>query len=598
MARTQDEVFIDIVTKTDNAVRGFAELSAAIGASVAAVSRFFRGVNELIDESTKAQHAQVQLAAALKATGNAVGVSSDEMASMAGELSSVLAIEDDLIVNTQALMVTFTQVGREVFPDAIKAAADMSAMFGQDLQQSVVQLGTALNDPIQGIGRLRRIGVSFTESQRQSIQAFMDQNDVMGAQQVILAELNREFGGVAEAMAGVNSQQKQFALVMGNIKEEGGRLLRDWLDPTLALLTIWGNKIYEVMRGMKLWKDEISDLGKTMAELEFGDTATISYIVEMVGKYRDVIKEGGENTAQARAELAGWLNQALLFGALPDEVALYNAAMNQALSLQAEFLTPERTLDQQIEELGLLRNELRALGFDTTALQTIINALAAAAADAGTVIEEKYGNKIKALYGSHKDATISAMEFGDQIRRNVEIANEMAAAMEPIITMHSDYSDAVAKSAEDAAAAEKDAAGQATQAWLTAFSDVATANKKLVAFQKAAALAQVAYNTAVAISEALKIPIYGELKAIAVGISGAAQAAAILSQSVPSYGTGGLVTQPTLALVGERGPERITPLTGGSSGNTLVLNIGGTVQSEDNLRGFVAQTFSMMKRGW
>jgi len=594
---TRDEIFIDIVTKTDKAIRGFAEISAAIGASIAAINRFFRGVNALIDESTKAEHAQVQLAAALKATGNAVGISSDEMASLAGELSSVLAIEDDVIVNAEALMVTFTKVGRETFPDAIKAAADMSAMFGQDLQQSVIQLGTALNDPIQGIGRLRRIGVSFTESQRQSIQAYVEQNDLMSAQRVILDELGREFGGVAEAMAGVNSQQKQFALTIANIKEEGGRLLRDWLDPTLALMTVWGNKIYDLMRRIKLWKDDIEDLGKAMSDLEFGDTATISYIVEMVGRYRDLIKEGGENTAVARRELAGWLNQAILFGALPDEVALYNAAMNQALSLQAEFLTPERTLAQQVEELGLLRNQLREYGFDLTALQPIINALDAAAADAGTVIEEKYGNKIKALYGSHKDAERSAGDFGDQIRRNVEIANEMAAALEPLITMHSDYSDAVAKAAAAVAGAEAEAADQTAQAWLTAFTDVANASGKLVAFQKLAALAQIAFNTAVAISEALKIPIYGELKAVAVGISGAAQAAAVLSQGVPSYGAGGLVTQPTLALVGERGPERITPLTGGG-GNTLVLNIAGTVQSEDALRGFVAQTFGLMRRGY
>jgi hypothetical protein len=45
---------------------------------------------------------------------------------------------------------------------------------------------------------------------------------------------------------------------------------------------------------------------------------------------------------------------------------------------------------------------------------------------------------------------------------------------------------------------------------------------------------------------------------------------------VPSYGTGGIVTRPTLALVGESGPEAIVPLTGaqlGVSGNTYVTDV-------------------------
>ena len=87
-----------------------------------------------------------------------------------------------------------------MFPDAIEQALNMSTVFGQDLQQSMVQLGTALNDPIQGIGRLRRIGISFTEQQKNQIQTLMEANDVLGAQQVIIAELEREIGGVARAM--------------------------------------------------------------------------------------------------------------------------------------------------------------------------------------------------------------------------------------------------------------------------------------------------------------------------------------------------------------------------------------------------------------
>ena len=52
----------------------------------------------------------------------------------------------------------------------------MSTAFGQDLQSSAIQLGKALNDPVAGIGALQRIGVQFTEAQKNTIKALMGDN--------------------------------------------------------------------------------------------------------------------------------------------------------------------------------------------------------------------------------------------------------------------------------------------------------------------------------------------------------------------------------------------------------------------------------------
>ena len=73
---------------------------------------------------------------------------------------------------------------------------------------------------------------------------------------------------------------------------------------------------------------------------------------------------------------------------------------------------------------------------------------------------------------------------------------------------------------------------------------------------KSFALFDIAINTAVAISKAL--PNF--VLALLAGISGAAQAAVVVSQPIPALAEGGIVSQPTLALIGEKGPERITPL--------------------------------------
>jgi hypothetical protein len=49
--------------------------------------------------------------------------------------------------------------------------------------------------------------------------------------------------------------------------------------------------------------------------------------------------------------------------------------------------------------------------------------------------------------------------------------------------------------------------------------------------------------------------------------------------NIPKMASGGIVTQPTLAMIGERGPEAVIPLTGrnagGGMGNTININVNG-----------------------
>lgn len=78
------------------------------------------------------------------------------------------------------------------------------------------------------------------------------------------------------------------------------------------------------------------------------------------------------------------------------------------------------------------------------------------------------------------------------------------------------------------------------------------------------------------VKDALTAALFGSAGAgagIAVGIG--LVALGTILKNIPKFATGGLVTQPTLALVGEQGPERITPLGYEGSANN---NWGGEVE--------------------
>lgn len=181
-------------------LRAFTAALTGIGALAGIFFIIGKAVRAMTVNTKESIQASAKLEAVLKATGHAAGITKMEMDNMSFAMSQNTTFAQTAITEAQGIMATFTKLGRDVFPQAISAAADMSTMFGQTLQQSSIQLGTALNDPINGIGRLMRIGVSFSEQQKNQIEAFMAMGDVASAQGVILAELEAEMGGAAEAM--------------------------------------------------------------------------------------------------------------------------------------------------------------------------------------------------------------------------------------------------------------------------------------------------------------------------------------------------------------------------------------------------------------
>lgn len=156
-------------------------------------------INDAFSAAADYQKMQAATNAVIESTGGKAGISAKEVVNLANSLEKMTAIDDQVIQGAENLLLTFTNIGKDVFPKATKTVLNMSVALGQDTKSSAIQLGKALNDPIKGITALSRVGVSFTEDQKVMIKGMVEAGDVMGAQKVILKELETEFGGAAEA---------------------------------------------------------------------------------------------------------------------------------------------------------------------------------------------------------------------------------------------------------------------------------------------------------------------------------------------------------------------------------------------------------------
>lgn len=189
-----------------------------IGLSASAIISFAK-------EATAAYETQVaaerKLQAVLEATGGAAGFTAAQLKDYASQLQAVTNFGDETTISATAVLASFKNIQGTTFLEAIKSAQDMSSVMGTDLQSSVVQLGKALNDPMAGLSALTRVGVTFSEQQKEQIKVLQESGDVIGAQAIILKELQTEFGGAAESM---QSDVVGLSNAWGDLKESIGAL--------------------------------------------------------------------------------------------------------------------------------------------------------------------------------------------------------------------------------------------------------------------------------------------------------------------------------------------------------------------------------------
>jgi len=168
-----------------------------------------------LDEYKTADSLNAQFAAGIKSTGNAANLSVQGMNDLAESIIHYSGQTDESIGKTEQLLQTFTNIRNvgpdKIFDQATIAAADMAAKMGGDASSEAIKLGRALQDPTKGITALTRVGVVFTQAQKDQVAALMKSGDIIGAQKIILGELTTEFGGAAKAAGQTLPGQIQIA---------------------------------------------------------------------------------------------------------------------------------------------------------------------------------------------------------------------------------------------------------------------------------------------------------------------------------------------------------------------------------------------------
>lgn len=391
-------------TSMGSFVTGIGGLAAGIGGVLGSVW----AVGESVSGYKEALEGQRKLASVLEATGNAAGLTQADIENFAGEMQNLTNFEGDATVAAASMLAAFTNVKGDVFTDAIEQAMNLSTVMGGDLESNVKLLGKALNDSADGLAKLEKAGVAFTESEKKQIAAMQESGNMMGAQEAILAKLNDSFGGAAEAVA---DPWTQLTNVVGDVGEMFGSILLPAIDV-----------VAQTLNGVMSY---VTGFGDTFSSAGIQAAAALSVVIDIGQQIASVISGAVSPVIDGLQEAFG-----SMFGLIVGEGAGSVATFGDVLrTIGTEAIVMLSTVAQFWHGIG------------TAIYDAVLPVLTTVGDYFGELFSYIIGDGVAAVSGWYTEAVVLLSNFGGVVAVaaaqfelfTAQIINDAAYAMTDVI---------------------------------------------------------------------------------------------------------------------------------------------------------------------
>ena len=320
-----------------------------------AVEGMFDKLKEIVDGSQKAYEeaeiTQASLQNKLQQTGEVAGRTKPALDELQKSLMNLTGVDDDVIAKGEDVALTYTNVRGVILDQMIPAAVSLAAAQNngkvtmESMSAAADGLGKALDNPLVAKRSLRAMGISLNEQLETEIKTMVRNNDMMGAQQLIIDQVNKRYGNLAETLASTETGAAQkFETRIGNIQEvlgkwivSGKQLGMEVLDPFLSFV----EDVVDTPLSETLHEDQRSFLAMRI-ELESNNT-TIERRHEIIDKLK--------------AQYPGYLSQIDSDKTKNSELLPILDKINDAFVLRIAYQSRAEGLDKAIKEQADAMNE-------------------------------------------------------------------------------------------------------------------------------------------------------------------------------------------------------------------------------------------------
>ncbi len=320
------------LTKSTNKIARLTAFSTYGKMAITALKSVVNTCKELIDVYAVQEQAEIRLEAVNRSMGESVGLTAAELKEMASALQTKSTFGDEIVMGAEKSLLALGTLNKEGFERALQASADLAAAMGTDINSAAQTMAMALQDPENGLRRLRQAHIMFTDAEKEQIKTLTEAGDIQKAQLLILSKVESSYKGMAEAIAGTDTGKlKQISNTWGDIKEKLGEGILDTVSPFLdAVLKKLGqiddfanrrretkknSESFEVSRnGADLSVEQLKDMRAEYTRRMSAEMASAEgnkYLIKQITEYYDeIIKDldrvisQKEREAQAEANIA------------------------------------------------------------------------------------------------------------------------------------------------------------------------------------------------------------------------------------------------------------------------------------------------------
>ena len=368
-------------------------------------------LRKVIKDVAGAEQQFFKLQAILRATGQSAGLSLQEIETLSQEIGIATLASTQKVRDAAGILLTFKSISGDTFKNALRLTQDLAEVGFGDLRTASMQLGKALEEPIVGLGALRRVGVSFTEAQKEQIRVLDMTGRKAEAQEIILKALNSQVGGAGvNAARGLNgaidSLSEKFTIFFE--KSIIGRKVVDFLTNSLNRLSDAAenamqdaselNTTMETANRILLTQEKIAtrvaELNESMFfEMNVGEDRKLNALAEQLETLKErhrvleAINKDNEETAKKEEELYGTGKQ--------EDIKKVTDLDKIRVNQMKDF---NRTADRQIEDLGRTKHELR----ETNALRKIEDKLRSELKSQGPLAEAAIAEQMVIVRREHR----------------------------------------------------------------------------------------------------------------------------------------------------------------------------------------------------
>lgn len=564
-----------------------------------------RIITEMVKAAAEAEKSVARLSGALRASGDEVKENTFELTEYATALSQVTLAEDDAIIGAMSLLKSMGGLTTKGLKVVTPAVVDFAAAMGMDLEQAASLVAKAIGSDTNALGRY---GIELKKGSTESEKLTQ-----------IVDQMTAKFGGMSAQLAGSGyGALIQYKKAVNEWKEAIGGVILEALKPlidnmtSLLVVTLqnWSahrnltkalkgeaSTVAEVDKAIKTQTTDIDtditerekliklvNLSRDQWQKEFGtmyagrltyeqwlaaQKSNITSLGERIKKGRDNIKTlEGERKEVAELNRVNAASVVIGEGLVKSQTALSSATKDYAANMDwidRMLFNHSRLMDESVYLQDRYNKELLQgveLGkYQKNTYEQIID-----------LTDRQNMELLKGIDYTGK--------YGKAISQVTEKYNKMQDAASLAVDISSAFGSALvslAKGGQDASEALKDFFKDAVASIIEMFA------KQWLVMGLAELVPGITFN-----------PVAG------AGHLAAAAAASVAAGAIRAMGEGGVVTKPTMALVGEKGPEAVVPLNraGGMVGGNITVIVNGSVMEEEGLARKIGSVIARQRRGY